>query len=309
MSKIWDTIVIGGSAAGLSAALMLGRSRRSTLVIDNQKPRNRFADHMHGVLGHEGRPPQDLINNGREEAAQYGVEFLDGTVSSVTEDNENLTVTTDSSVQKARTIIVATGITDQLPDIKGIEERWGKTILHCPYCHGYEFKDRKIGVLAMNPMALHQVHLVRQLTDDVTLFAANAGPLTEADISKLEAQNINIVMDEVQEISGLATAHTANSKTELDAIFTATTLIPHDTFLKDLNLKRHDAPMNIGSFLAVDQMGKTSHERIWAAGNVVNPMANVPISMSAGTQAGAVVNAALVEMDIQAKLLTSNKTL
>lgn len=302
MNKVWDTIIIGGSAAGLSAALMLGRSRRSTLVIDNLSPRNRFADHMHGVLGHDGRPPQDLINQGRHEAASYGVKFLDATVNSVTEINENLTVTTDNAQEQARAIIVATGITDQLPDIKGLQERWGKTVLHCPYCHGFEVKDQRIGVLAANPMALHHAHLVRQLTNNVTLFAANAGPLTEEDKAKLAAQNITVIMDPVTSITNKATVHTAKSTTELDAIFTAAIPIPHDEFLKSLNLKRENAPMNLGSFLAIDATGNTSHDRIWAAGNVVNPMANVPVSMAAGTQAGAVVNAALVELDIRNRL-------
>lgn len=300
----FDAIVIGGSVAGLSAALMLGRARRRVAVIDAGLPRNRFAAHMHGVLGHEGVPPATLVRRGRDEVAGYGVELREGTVERVVEAPGGLEVhTADGAAMRTRTLVVATGITDELPPIPGLAEQWGIGVLHCPYCHGWEVRDRRFGVLATSPLALHQARMVRQWSPHVTLLSAGMGaPVAADDAARLRSRGITVVDSPVAEVlaeggtlRGVRTAD--GTSIALDAIFTAGAPRPHDAFLHGLDLTRQEMPMLEGDFIAVDMAGKTSHERIWAAGNVVSPMASVPIAAGAGTMAGAAANGWLVEDD------------
>ena len=306
-SKLWDVIVIGGGAAGLSASLMLGRARRRTLVIDAGSPRNRFAEHMHGVLGNEGTPPAELLARGRAEAASYGVEFADGAVDRVDETDGGVTVTvTDGRVLRARALIAATGLSDELPDVPGLAKRWGRSVLHCPYCHGWEVRDRRIGVLTTSPLMLHLAELVRQWSDRVVIFTAGLGPLPDEAQRRLRARGVELVAEPVVELLGDGQTLTAARLTDgrevpVDAIFTAGTPRPHDGFLAHLGLRLTDTPA--GSFLAVDGMNRTSSARIWAVGNVVNPSANIPLSMGAGSFTGAAVNAALVTEDFGAAVV------
>ena len=297
----FDAIVVGGGAAGLSAALMLGRSRRRTLVVDSGLPRNRFTTHMHGVLGHEGIDPAELLRHGREELAAYDVGIRAGRVARLDEIEDGVSVLLEDGERlTARAAVVATGVTDELPDIPGLAERWGASVLHCPYCHGWEVRDRRIGVLTTSPLGMHQAQLIRQWSDDVVVFAAGLGPLEETDEQRLLARGITLVSAPVTEVLGEGDQVTAvrtadGATTEVGAIFTAGTLRPHHGFLAHLGVARTETP--VGSFLTVDATGKTGSERIWAVGNVSNPMANVPISMSAGTMAGSVVNMTLVTED------------
>ncbi|MDP9822385.1 NAD(P)/FAD-dependent oxidoreductase [Nocardioides massiliensis] len=300
----WDAIVVGGGAAGLATALMLGRARRRTLVIDAGQPRNRYAAHMHGVLGHEGLDPAELLRRGRKEVVEYGVEVRDGSVERVEELTGGLRVALATGEEAStRALVVATGLTDRLPDIPGLAERWGASVLHCPYCHGWEVRGQRLGVLATSPLNLHQAQLVRQWSADVTLFTAAIEPL-ETDVgARLRSRGVRLVREAVVEVLGEGTAIsgvrlTDGSVVELDAIFTGGALLPHDGFLEELGLERAENPM--GSYLAVDGVGQTSHPRIWAAGNVVNPGANVPLAIGAGTMTGSVVNMALVTEEFDA---------
>lgn len=305
----WDTIIIGAGVAGLSAALMLGRARRRVLVIDAGQPRNRFATHMHAVLGHEGIDPAELLRIGRADASAFGVDFADASVTRVEDLSEdqgsgNLTVNTDDGTSySTRSLILATGITDRLPDIPGLAEHWGTSVLHCPYCHGWEVRDRRLGVLATSPMALHQVQLLRQWSDDVVFFAGLAGPLDRATRARLRARDIRIVDQLVVEVLGDGVDVTGvrladDTVIDVGAIFTGGFPEPHDRMLEPLHLDRTDGPM--GNAIAVDPMGRTSDPRVWAAGNVINPAANVPVAMGAGSMAGAAVNAALVTQEFDA---------
>jgi thioredoxin reductase/SAM-dependent methyltransferase len=297
----WDAIVIGAGAAGLSAAQMLGRSRRRTLVLDAGAPRNRFAAHMHGVLGHDGVAPGDLLAHGRAEVEAYGVELRTASVARVDDTPTRVEVTlADGTSETARALVVATGISDDLPDIPGLAERWGSAVLHCPYCHGWEVRDRRLGVVLVSPRQLHQAELVRQWSDDVVVFTGAMGTLEPDAARRLRARGVEIISEPVvevlgddREVSGVRLAD--GQVVEIDAIFTMGEARPHDTFLAHLGLDRADTPF--GAFLAVDATGKTSAERIWAAGNVVSPTANVPLSMGAGAMAGAAVNGALVQED------------
>lgn len=297
----WDVIVVGGSAAGLSAALMLGRARRRVLVIDGGEPRNRFAAHMQGVLGHDGIDPRQLAGRGRAEAARYGVEFLDGLVERVEDHGGGLAVTTlVGQTLWSRALIVATGIDDQLPDIPGLAERWGSSVLHCPYCHGWEVQDRRLGVLGTVPMGLHQAQLVRQWSDQVLFFTAAVGELEPSTEARLRARGIELVDSPVVEVTGdgdcgLGVRTADGAVVAVDALFTAGRPQPRDGFLAGLGLARNETP--VGAFLAVDATGRTGHERIWAVGNVADPSQNVPMAISSGATAGAVVNMVLVNED------------
>ncbi|WP_010525753.1 NAD(P)/FAD-dependent oxidoreductase [Nesterenkonia sp. F] len=312
-SRLHDVIVLGGGAAGLSAAVALGRARRDTLVLDTGAPRNRFAAGMHAVLGHEGLDPADLLGRGRAEAAAYGVSFAEAGAVEVVESAPAADDSPDAAaprplhvtdttgvVRRARAVVVATGVSDRLPEIPGLAEHWGTAVLHCPYCHGWEVGDARLGVLAAGPMSLHQAELIRQWSDRLTFFSAAAEPLEQQTLDRLAVRDVVVEPSAVVEVVGdgerLHHVELADGRqVALDALFTAGELIPHDGFLDALDLERADTP--VGRFLAVDQGGRTSHGRIFAAGNVAQPMANVPTAMSTGTMAGAMANMTLVTED------------
>ncbi|GAA5206648.1 bifunctional NAD(P)/FAD-dependent oxidoreductase/class I SAM-dependent methyltransferase [Microbacterium kyungheense] len=297
MHNDWDAVVIGGGVAGLSAAQMLGRSLRRTLVIDGGMPRNRFATHMHGVLGHDGTPPAELLATGRSEAAAYGVAFATGAVTGLVDEGDRLRVIrADGTADTARAVVIATGIRDALPDVPGLSEEWGRTVLHCPYCHGWEVAGRRLGVLATSAASLHQIELVRQLSDDVVVFTAD--PLDEASVVRLTARGIRIVADDVRAARGrdgaLVITTAAGDEHVVDALFAGGAPELDLGFAAGLRLARTDAP---GAPISADLRGATSHPRVFAAGNVIAPFGNVPLSMGAGSMAGAGVNGMLAAED------------
>lgn len=300
-----DIIVIGGGAAGLSAAELLGRARRDVLVVDSAAPRNRFAPHMHGVLGHDGLPPADLLEKGRTELDAYGVTVTTGSIESVTEVVRGLKVTlTDGTVEHARAVLVASGIDDDLPDIPGLAEHWGDAVFQCPYCHGWEHRDQRIGVLASSPMLFRYAQLVRNWTEDLTVFVTGtevADQLDDATRRRFDARGITVVTSPVAEITAtdgtLTGVRTEDGAVHaIDAIGLHPQARPRDGFLARLDLDRTDVP-GIGSFLAVDAFGQTSHPRVWAAGNVTDPRLNVPASMGQASMAAGMLNTALVTED------------
>ncbi|GGC96527.1 oxidoreductase [Tersicoccus solisilvae] len=305
----WDVVVVGGGAAGLSAAQMLGRARRRVVVVDAGRPRNRFAGHMHGVLGNDGVAPADLLARGRDEVRRYGVEVRTGVVARVDPapgdhpDAGVEVILEDGSVVTARELIVATGMTDRLPDIPGLAERWGTGVLHCPYCHGWEVRDQRLGVLTTSPVGVHQAQLVRQWSDDVVVFTAGLGAIARAVAGRLRSRGIEVVDVPVVEVLGKGAAVTGARTADgavvtLDALFTTSTADPHDGFLDHLGLDRTEtATVRV---LAVRAGGRTSAAHIWAVGNVVNPAATVPVAMGDGAATGSAVNMALVLADFHA---------
>jgi thioredoxin reductase len=194
----YDVVVVGGGAAGLSGALMLGRSRRSVLVIDSGEPRNAPAAGVHGFLTRDGLSPAELLAAGRAEVRAYGVKVRRGRVISAARSEDGFVVTLDDArTVAARRLLVATGLIDELPDIPGVRERWGRDVLHCPYCHGWEVQDQAIGILGTGPMAVHGASLFRQLSADVILFQHTAPPLSEEQAEQLTARGITVVEGEV----------------------------------------------------------------------------------------------------------------
>src|SRR3954449_2335677 len=202
MNDVYEVIVIGGGAGGLSGALQLARSRRSVLVVDAGRPRNAPADGVHGLLGREGMNPLELLARGREEVRGYGGEIVEGEVVSATRDGGRGTQgfvveLADGRRIGAKRLLVAAGLVDELPDVPGVRERWGHTVVHCPYCHGWEVRDQAIGVLATGPNAMHQALLFRQLSDDVVFFRHTGPALSAEQVEQLAALGVPMVHGEV----------------------------------------------------------------------------------------------------------------
>ena len=174
MDADYEAIVIGGSAAGLSGAIVLARSRRSVLVVDGGHPRNASAGHVHNFLTRDGASPAEIYATGRAELAGYGGEFVSAQVRSLARAGDAFAVELDARSLTARRLLVATGSWDELPDVPGLAARWGIDVLHCPYCHGWEVRDRRIGILATSAAAIHQAMLFGQLSTDVTVLQHTA---------------------------------------------------------------------------------------------------------------------------------------
>ncbi|GGC54702.1 NAD(P)/FAD-dependent oxidoreductase [Hoyosella rhizosphaerae] len=298
----YDVVVIGGGAAGLNGALMLGRARRSVVVIDAGEPRNAPADGIHGLLGREGMPPSDLLALGRAEAEQYGADIVSATVTRVQRDNEDFVVElSDTRSVRASRILLTTGLTDELPDIPGLRQRWGRDVIHCPYCHGWEVRDQAIGVLATSPMTVHQALMFRQLSDDVVVFL-NGTQLPAEQAEQLAARGITTVPDLV---AGVEVVDDAISGVRLhdgtvikrQVVVVATRMVARANFLDALGLQPQEHPSGMGEFIPTDAMGRTEVPDVWAAGNVTDLMAQVGASAAAGAAAAAQINADLVHSD------------
>src|SRR5690349_8932771 len=194
MDNIFDVVVIGGGAAGLNGALMLARSRRSVLVVDAGQPRNAPASGVHGLLGRDGMPPQELLELGRAEVRSYGGAVVTGDVVRLARTGHLFTVElSDGRRTTARRLLITSGLVDELPAVAGLGDRWGRDVIHCPYCHGWEVRDQSIGVLATGPMAVHQALLFRQLTSVVVLFTHTGPALSDEQVQQLAARAIRVI--------------------------------------------------------------------------------------------------------------------
>ncbi|MET0325063.1 MAG: NAD(P)/FAD-dependent oxidoreductase [Ilumatobacteraceae bacterium] len=265
----YDVVVIGGGAAGLSAATILSRSRRRVLVVDAGDPRNARAGHVHGYLGREGAPPHELLASGREEVRSYGGEVRPGRVVDVTGRRGDFTVALeDGSAVHARRLLLATGVTDVLPDIDGLADRWGRDVLHCPYCHGWEVRDRRVGVIPFPFMPTHVAQLFRQLTDRVTLFAAGV-ELDDEQRHGLEARGIDIVEGAVAAVEVHDDALTGVRLVDgdvipLDALAVATRLEARAELAERLGAEMIDVP--VGRHVSLGPMGRTTVPGLWSPG-------------------------------------------
>ncbi|WP_189110702.1 bifunctional NAD(P)/FAD-dependent oxidoreductase/class I SAM-dependent methyltransferase [Streptomyces camponoticapitis] len=303
----FEVVVIGGGAAGLSAGLTLARARRSVLVIDSGEPRNAPASHVHGYLGREGIAPAELLAVGREEVAGYGGEFMRGRVTAVkgsVADGFRLVLEEGAAVAEvtASRLLVTTGLADELPAVPGVAERWGRDVLHCPYCHGWEVRDAPIGILATGPLSVHQAQMWRQWSDDVTLFRHTAPEFDDEQYEQLAARGIAVVDGEVtalevtdDRLSGVTLAD--GRVVPVRAVVVPPLLTARGGVLADLGavaVDREMAGQVVGSAVPTDPAGATSVPGVWAAGNVADPTENVIGSAAAGVRAAAAINAHLI---------------
>jgi len=296
-NKNFDVIIIGGSYAGLSAGMALGRSLRNTLIIDNGKPCNRQTPYSHNFLTHDGKAPAEINAIAREQVEKYDtVKFYDGLAVQITKVSEGFEVETEQGEKfRARKLVLATGIKDVKPDIPGFDECWGISVLHCPYCHGYEVKNEITGILANGDIGYEFSKLIFNWTKNLTLFTNGKSDLTEHQIGTLKENNIRINEDEIMEIQ-----HQDGQIQNL--VFRNGNKIP----LKALYAKIHvEQNLNITEMLGielaehdvikVDPMHKTNIDGVFACGDSVTMMRSVANAVAQGNFTGAVINKELVE--------------
>ena len=304
---LFDTAIIGGGAAGLSAALTLGRSRRSVIVIDAGEPRNARAEGVHAFLTRDGTPPHELLALARAEVRGYGVEVRDGVAVRVTGSVGAFSIElADGTSVTARRVLVAAGVTDELPDIPGLAERFGRDVLHCPYCHGWEVRDSDIGIVGTSPRAVHQALMFRQLSSIVTLFVHDPLALPSVlDAERLAARGVAIVVGSIARVVVEGDALTGieladGTRHHLDALVVATRVVAHDAALAGLGIAAAPHPMGMGTQVETTAMGATSVPGVWVAGNLGDASAQVIAAAASGVAAGAAINADLILDDTDA---------
>jgi thioredoxin reductase len=296
-SRTYDVAIIGGGAAGLTAALVLGRARRRVVVIDAGAPRNAPASHMQGFLSRDGTPPAELLRVARAEVQHYGVEFVEDRVVEATA-GFALRLAGGRSIE-ARQVLVATGAVDALPDLPGARERWGRDFLHCPYCHGWEVRDRPVGVLATCPGSVEHAHLLRQWTDDVILFT-HTHPLSPADRAALDARGIAVVEGAVDRLvvtdDRLHAVQLADGRAvPREALFIRPALRAHP----DEPAAALGCELDADGLVRTDDAGRTSVRGVWAAGNATDPRAQVITAAGEGSAVAIAINTDLVRLDVE----------
>lgn len=296
----FDVAVIGGGAAGLSAALVLTRARRNVVVIDAGQPRNAPAAHMQGFLSRDGMPPAELLAAGRAEVEAYGGAVISDHVTGVVRAANGLfgLLLDSGHALTARRLLITTGLTDQVPDIPGVTERWGKDLLHCPYCHGHEVRDQALGVLGGTPGAVTHAQLIRQWSNDVVFFA-HTTELTEVEREELTARAIGIVEGPVAELTvendHLTGVRMADDRyVPRDAVFVRPEFVGNNDFVSGLG-----GQTDRNGWPVVDPTGKTTVDGVWVAGNAANPRAQVITAAGEGSSAAIAINNDLTEEDVR----------
>jgi thioredoxin reductase len=295
MSTVYDVIVIGGSYAGMAGALQLARGRRQVLVIDAGIRRNRFAQHSHGLLGQDGKSPAAIAEDARAQLRQYpNLHWLSGEVQSAEKVGDIFTVTTANNEQRcAKRLLLATGVSDQLPAIAGLQDRWGKSVFHCPYCHGYELNQGQLGVLAVGPVSQHQALLIPDW-GPTTLFTNNCFTPDDLQLKQLAARNVRVETETVVEIIGEAAGvKLASGRViELAGLFVASLTKPASELAQDLGCDIAESP--IGFYIKTDEFKQTSVPGVFACGDLARPMGSVTFAIGDGAQAGFALHKSLI---------------
>jgi thioredoxin reductase/SAM-dependent methyltransferase len=306
MSQKYDVAVLGGGPAGLSGALALVRSRRSVVVVDAGEPRNAPSHAVHGFLSRDGIAPRELAEIARSEVERYGGLVLSATAVEARRTDDAFEVALhDGRTVEARRLLVTTGLTDQLPDIPGVAEHWGRDVVHCPHCHGWELRDQPVAVIATHTQwAVRQALMFRQLASEVTFFQHTAPALAEQQAAQLAAWGVSMVDGPVQ---GLEVADERITGVRLadgrvaacTAVVVAPRLVANCGLLKSLGLEPTENPMGIGESIAADPSGLTQVPGVWVAGNIVDLSAQVMAAAAGGTAAATAINGDLIAEDTQ----------
>ena len=296
-NKKYDVIIIGGSYAGLSAAMSLGRSLRNVLVIDGNSPCNEQTPHSHNFLTQDGETPSEIYKKAKEQVIKYNtVELIKGFAVSGKKTENGFTITTaDDNTFEAKKLIFATGIKDQFPEIKNFAECWGISVIHCPYCHGYEIKNQKTAILSNGDRALHIASLVNNLTKDLTILTNGKPDFTEEQLEKLNRNDITIIEDRVIEIeheNGYVknVVLENNSKIDFKAVYAAIPFVQHSDIPADLGCE-----INEQGYIKIDAFNLTTIDGVWACGDNTNPMRSVANAVASGSITGAMINKVLVD--------------
>ena len=311
MTERYAVVVVGGGTAGLSAALVLGRARHRTLVVDAGEPRNAPAAHMQGYLSRDGMPPAEFLAAGREEIARYGVELVRDRVVEVEKGDDFALVLAGGRTVRARRLVVATGLKDELPAVPGVAERFGRDVLHCPFCHGWEVRDQPFGVLASSPASVHQALIVSQWSKDVRFFLHTVAEeeLSDQDLRRLAAAGVDVVPGEVAELvveddrlTGVRLAGGApfggGTTHARSVLFVGPRPVPQTGLLERLGAELHETPF--GAYPVVDPTGLTTVPGVWAAGNAIGFAEQVVHAASGGYRAAAAIVGDLLMTDLDA---------
>jgi thioredoxin reductase len=305
----YDVLVVGGGAAGLSAALTLARARRRVLVVHDGTPRNKPAAHMHAYLGLDGLPPGELLTRGRAEVEGYGGEVVEDRVADARRDGALFRAElAGGRVVHARRVLVATGLSDTLPAVDGVAERWGRDVLHCPFCHGWEVRDRAVAIIGSGPFGVHQAQMWRQWTADVTLLLHTGEEPTEAEWEQLAALGVRVVDGTV---AGLVVVDDALRGVRLasgvqlpcDAVVVATGMAARLDGLAGLGLTVEPLLMNgrvVGSRVVAGPDGETEVPGVRVVGNAADLRAQVVVAAAGGLSAAATLVAELGAEDTRA---------
>lgn len=291
-----DVIIIGGSFAGLAAATQLGRARRDVVVLDTGLPRNRFSPAAHGILGHDGLPPGEILGKARDQLATYTtVRRIDTRALAVSGSNDAFVVNTETGPLSARRLILAYGVSDTLPPIEGLQACWGLSALHCPYCHGFEFGDRRLAYLGFEGHELMMARLYRDWSRDLVMFS-NGRTIDAETRAGLESLGVPVVEAPIRSLrhrdGHLTHVETTEGAIERDAIFVAPTTAPSRDFHSALGCATDQ--MMINTFIKVDERQQTTVPGVYAAGDLSRPMHNATFAISTGVMAGAMTHHSLL---------------
>jgi thioredoxin reductase len=294
---IYDAIIVGGSYAGLSAGLQLARARRSVLVIDEGLRRNRFAASSHGFLGHDGRAPGAIAADGRTQLLAYpSVTWLDARAASPRKTADGFSIESANESHIAQRLILATGVGDQLPDVPGLAERWGKSVFHCPYCHGYELRRGRIGVIASSELSMHHALMLPDW-GETTLFLNDAFVPDEEQMAQLRKRGVALEREPITRITDHATVQLRDGRaTELDGMFTVTRISSKDPLAEQLGCDFDDGP--IGPVVKTDAMKETTVPGVFACGDVARMAGNVALAVGDGVMAGVAAHRSLMFADL-----------
>ncbi|TCK24241.1 NAD(P)/FAD-dependent oxidoreductase [Pseudonocardia endophytica] len=300
----YDVVVVGGGAAGLSGALLLARARYRVLVLDDGTPRNAPADGVHNWLTRDGLPPAEIGRIGRAEVTGYGGVVRDARVTGARTGSGVVVVTSgDGTEYRARRLLVTTGLTDEIPPVDGLTERWGSDVFGCPFCHAWEHRDTRIGVLSTGPHDLMKVHIARRWSDDVTLFLHTGPEPDDEQWAGYATAGVTVVDGEVAgtvvsdgRLTGLRLG--SGTVVPVDALTISPRAVARAGFLAGLGLEPVEHPSGLGAAVPAGPDGSTSVPGIYAAGNVVDPMATVPAAVAAGSVAAAGIARDLIMSDL-----------
>ncbi|UXT50325.1 NAD(P)/FAD-dependent oxidoreductase [Agrobacterium tumefaciens] len=290
----FDVIIIGGSYAGLSAALQLGRARKNVLVVDAGKRRNRFASHSHGFLGQDGKAPGEIVAEARRQIERYQtIAWAEGSVTGARGAFGDFAIEIDGRRRESATrLILAMGVTDQLPDITGLKERWGSSVFHCPYCHGYELDQGKIGVIAASPMAIHHALMLPDW-GETTFFTNGIFMPDEDQAALLSARGVRVEKDRIAEIAGHADVVLSDGRSiALAGLFTQPKLRITSDWIGKLGCSVEEGPM--GASIVTDAMKQTTVRGIFACGDVARPAGSVALAVGDGAMAGAAAHRSIL---------------